>query len=263
MYLEISRHNSMVRWRINRPERFNALGVTMGHLLSEALTELEEKIKARPDEYRALVIEAAPQQKKGQQRIWIAGGDMKELAQLDFKEGEAYSRQWHSICVGLQELPIPVVVLIDGLAIGGGAELALSADIRIGNETTGLWFLQMDVGLATGYGGATRLTALVGTSLASYWLLSGKKLSATEAKEAGLLHELYRDSGDMELWIHNFEKRIDKLGYESVAAQKAMLAGAVHYSTEKARKKELKLFAKLWGNKWHKQALEKYLDSSH
>src|SRR5262249_1671849 len=148
-----SKRDGVTRWTIARPERGNALGTTVAAELLGALADLG----GDADTPRAVVL-TAECVSKGSQRTWIAGGDLKELAAIaSGREARAYAASLWAFIDGLAKLPMPVIVAVDGAAIGGGAELALAGDLRLATAASTLDFKQLRVGLATGYGSAKRL----------------------------------------------------------------------------------------------------------
>lgn len=245
-------------WRIARPERGNALGLVVAAELVAALATLESST-SKPC---ALVLTATPAG-KGAHRVWIAGGDLKELAtQTTQAQGEAYASSLSAFLAGLDRLPLAVLVAVDGDAIGGGAEVALGGDIRLMTRTSRLIFRQLAVGLATGYGGARRLVELVGLSRAQDLLFSGRAVGADEALALGLVHEVLADTSTLESRIKERVATIATLEPLAVAAQKQMLWHATHSHPGVAREAETAIFRELWGNPSHRQFLAAFIARS-
>jgi enoyl-CoA hydratase len=206
------------RWHISRPERLNALGTSLAGELTDVLEMTRQR---RSAEVRAIVI-TAESISRGDRNIWIAGGDLKELALLTTKAGgRAYAKAMRLFCEGLESLPMPVVTVIDGAAIGGGAELALAGDIRVATVRSSLEFKQLKLGLATGYGAASRLVDLVGKARAQSILYFSESIDAVSAHSCGLVHRLIPSTSDEDLGKTLLP--ILQLEPLAVAAQKKML----------------------------------------
>ncbi len=242
-------------WHISRPERLNALGTTLAEELAESLRSLKQKI-GKSQNIAGLIISAEPCIRKSK-AIWIAGGDLKELSKIDRNDAKKYSRTLSQLCYELERLPIPVIAIIDGAAIGGGAELALAADIRIGTERTTFNFKQLEIGLTTGYGGAKRLCHLIGRSNAQKLLFTSYQLTAKQAVDIGVLTEQCSiDSLDQT--VNKSLKYLSSLTPNAFATQKKMLWAPYHLNEFQEYEAELEEFTKLWGNPDHQATLSKY-----
>ena len=240
------------RWHISRPDRLNAIGTTIAKELTDALELVRRQANTG---IRAIVI-TAESQPRGDRVIWIAGGDLKELSELGEKrEGGDYARTMRLFCEGLEYLPLPVMTVVDGAAIGGGAELALAGDLRFATVRSSFEFKQLKMGLATGYGAASRLTELLGKSRAQSLLFFAESIDAETAHQSGLVHRLIASSS-----IEDIGKAIlPILQLEPVAvlAQKKMLrcassaaAGNHSWSDE--------IFESIWMNETHSKNLQSF-----
>ena len=158
---------------IDRPHARNAIALsTMG--------ELEDALDAAAGA-QALVIRG------GGDRAFVSGGDLKELAALrTTEEAAAMAARMRAICDRIAEFPAPVIAALNGHALGGGAEVAVAADIRIAADDIKIGFNQVSLAIMPAWGGAERLAALVGTSKALLLAGSGTILTAGEAERWGL-----------------------------------------------------------------------------
>ena len=117
-----------------------------------------------------------------------AGADLKERKIMSMKEAKAALDNFND-CYGIIEsFPKPVICAINGYCLGGGAELALCCDIRIGSVDSIIGFPEVSIGIIPGAGGTQRLPRLIGLSNAKYWILSAHKFTAKEAKDYGFLN---------------------------------------------------------------------------
>lgn len=158
--------------RLDRPDRKNAINSVMVAELHALLDRLEE-------EPRTLIITG------GQDGTFAAGADIEEVSRRGWREalGALNVRAFERI----RRAPMPVVAAIDGHAIGGGAELAYAADIRIASDRAVFGNPETRLGILAGAGACYRLPALVGESLAKEMLLAGRQLDASAALAAGLV----------------------------------------------------------------------------
>lgn len=246
--------HQFLRWHIHRPERMNAIGTSIAAELTDALALARHN---PPHGVRALVI-TAETVVKAQKATWIAGGDLLELAALTEKqEGQAYAATMNRFCSELELLPIPVITFVDGAAIGGGAELALAGDIRLATQRSTLEFRQLKMGLATGYGAASRLCTLIGKAKTQNLLYFCETLSAQEAQALGLVHRVLKSQDDIS-GVLNHLGGLDPL---ALAAQKQMLHLAVNRSKDHGI--EDRIFGKIWRNTTHVTMLNKFKEKTN
>ncbi|MGW0246158.1 enoyl-CoA hydratase/isomerase family protein [Nocardia goodfellowii] len=159
---------------INRPHARNAIA-------PETMGELEKAIDAAAGA-RALVLTG------GGDRAFVSGGDLKELSALRTEE-QAAAMAWRMrrICDRLADFPAPVVAALNGHAFGGGAEVAVAADIRVAAADIEIGFNQVALEIMPAWGGGERLAALVGRGRALLLAGSGIAVDAAEAERIGLV----------------------------------------------------------------------------
>jgi enoyl-CoA hydratase len=158
---------------LNRPERLNALSEELMEELVLALRELDDE-----REVRAVVL-------GGSERAFAAGADIDEMATASAVD-MLYARRverWDAI----RSLWTPLVAAVSGFCLGGGCELAMACDLIVASETAVFGQPETGLGIIPGAGGTQRLTRAVGKALAMDMVLSGRRLSAREALEAGLV----------------------------------------------------------------------------
>ena len=161
---------------IDRPEARNAIGFATMAELETALDELAESDAA------VVVVTG------GGERAFVSGGDLKELSAVrSHEEALAMALRVRTLLDRLAALPMPVVAALNGHALGGGAEVAIAADIRIAADDVRIGFNQVSLGIMPAWGGAERLAALVGRSRALLAVTTGEQYDAGSAQLMGLL----------------------------------------------------------------------------
>ena len=172
---------------IHRPEALNALN---SQVLAD-LAELLDTVEA-DKEIRVLVITGAGE------KAFVAGADIGEMSTLTKAEGEAFGKKGNDVFRRLETLPIPTIAAVNGFALGGGCELAMSCDIILAAGPNaegkgGAKFGQPEVGLGItpGFSGTQRLPRRVGIAKAKELIFSGKMIDAQQAKEIGLVNAVY------------------------------------------------------------------------
>ena len=164
---------------IRRPQVLNALDHDTLEELSRALLALEAHA-----EVRGIIITGAGE------KAFVAGADIRELQGLDGQQGLALSRFGQEVLRLLDHGSKPTIAAINGLALGGGCELALACDLRLASEHATLGLPEVGLGLIPGFGGTQRLPRLVGPARALELLLTGSSIHADEACRIGLVNRV-------------------------------------------------------------------------
>jgi len=154
----------------------NALSTALLHDLESHVHQIAEDPKVR-----AVIV-------TGDGQYFSAGADLKEMATLDLATAPEVVRRGHRLFQAVAELRPPVIAAINGLAVGGGLELALSCDLRVAGETAKLGAPEVVYGLMPAYGGTQRLPRLIGTAKAKELIFTGAMISAAEALKIGLVN---------------------------------------------------------------------------
>ena len=201
---------------IDRPKRYNALNLAALDEIRDALGNAK-----RDDQVRTIIVTGAGEKAFG------AGADINEFEGVGLKEGFDFSRNGHKMTRDLEELGKPSIAAINGLALGGGCELALSCTFRILSENAKLGLPELGLGVIPGYGGTQRLARVVGKSRALWAMLTGDMISAQEALQMGLANKVVKHEELMDASIEVAKKIIQKA---PLAVKLAMTA--VHYGTE-------------------------------
>lgn len=160
---------------INRPEKLNALNVATIGELDAAITEVESD-----DAIAAVVITGAGD------KAFVAGADISELATLGPVEAKEFALRGQEVFRRLERLGKPVVAAVNGYALGGGCELSMACHMRVASSNAVFGQPEVKLGLIPGYGGTQRLPRIVGRGRALEILLTGRNITAAEARDIGL-----------------------------------------------------------------------------
>lgn len=189
--LLVDEHDDRVVLILNRPEVRNAVDRALVDALHDACHALEENPRV------ALLV--------GSGGTFAAGADIAQLR--DRRRDDALNGINSAIFDRIHRLPMPVIALIDGYALGGGAELAYACDFRIGTPTTKIGNPEAGLGILAAAGAAWRLRELVGEPMAKELLLAGRVLDADEARAVNLLNEVV-PAEDLDAAGHRLADRI-------------------------------------------------------
>jgi enoyl-CoA hydratase len=223
---------------IDRPHARNAISL-------ETMDQLEKALDAAQGA-SALAITGAGD------RAFVSGGDLKELSSIRTEE-DAAAMAWRmrSICDRLASFPAPVIAALNGHALGGGAEVAVAADIRLAADDIKIGFNQVALEIMPAWGGAERLAALVGKSRALLLAGTGAVLDAERAESIGLIDQVLPRSTFEEDW-----RRVARaLSARPAGEIKRVIDGV---SPEEA----VTAFARLWVGDAHWQAADRVMNRS-
>ncbi len=166
---------------INRPAKLNALSTATTREILAALHEAEDDTFVR-----VVLITGAGE------KAFVAGADISELQALaSVTAARELSEQGHQIGLFISQMRKVVIAAVNGFALGGGLELALSCDIRIAADTARFGQPEINLGIMPGWGGTQRLTRLVGPGMSKLLNLTGEMISAEEALRIGLVERVY------------------------------------------------------------------------
>ena len=172
----VERDEAIALVTINRPRVLNALDTRTLTTLGRVMAELEHD-----EEVRAVILTGAGD------RAFVAGADISELAALLPADAGAYATRGQAVFAALERMGKPVIAAINGVALGGGCELAMACTLRLAADTAVLGLPEVKLGLIPGYGGTQRLSRLVGRGRAMELILRGRAVDAQEA-EIGRAH---------------------------------------------------------------------------
>jgi enoyl-CoA hydratase len=164
---------------INREKALNALN-------SQVLDELNATLDSVDlDTVRCLILTGAGT------KSFVAGADIGEMSTLTKAEGEAFGKKGNDVFRKLETFPIPVIAAVNGFALGGGCEIAMSCDIRICSENAVFGQPEVGLGITPGFGGTQRLARLVGAGMAKQMIYTARNIKADEALRIGLVNAVY------------------------------------------------------------------------
>ncbi|MCF8320018.1 MAG: enoyl-CoA hydratase/isomerase family protein [Flavobacterium sp.] len=174
----VSHETNSATVTINRPTKLNALNKTTIIELQHAFTSLEKN-----KEIRVIILTGSGE------KAFVAGADISEFAHFSESEGADLALQGQTGLFDLIEnLTTPVIAAINGFALGGGLELAMSCHFRVASENAKMGLPEVTLGVIPGYGGTQRLPQLVGKGKAMEMILTAGMLNAEEAKSYGLVN---------------------------------------------------------------------------
>lgn len=174
-------NNGIFTITINRPDKMNALNKDVITDLGKAIDEVYSN-----SEIKTAMITGAGE------KAFVAGADISEFISLDNAGGASLAQKGqHDVFDKIENAPKPIIAVVNGFALGGGCELAMSCHFRIASENAKFGQPEVNLGLIPGYGGTQRLTQLIGKGKAMELMMTADMIGAEEAKSLGLVNHVF------------------------------------------------------------------------
>ncbi|NGM74462.1 enoyl-CoA hydratase-related protein [Sphingobacterium sp. SGL-16] len=234
---------------INREEKLNALN---GKTLAELSVVLDEV--SQESSIRGVIITG-----KGE-KAFVAGADIKEFVSLNASQASELSRAGHEkVMDKIQSFSKPVIAAINGFALGGGLEVAMSCHIRVAVSSAKLGLPEVSLGIIPGYGGTQRLTQLVGRGKALEMIMTGDMIEANDGLQWGLINHVVESHTDLlPKAISILERTYSRSATGIAAAIEAVNVGI--QNPEKGFEKEIELFGKCFESDDMKEGVAAFLE---
>ncbi|MBU0465097.1 MAG: enoyl-CoA hydratase/isomerase family protein [Proteobacteria bacterium] len=171
--------NKTVILTMNRPKVMNCLNFDLLYAIKNEIDALQYRT-----DIRTLIITGAGE------KSFCAGADLKERAGLTPDEVKKFIITIRNLLTSIQNLPIPVISAVNGIALGGGTEVALASDIRIASENASMGLTEARLAIIPGGGGTQRLPRIIGVAKAKELIFTGRRVDAKEALDIGLVNKV-------------------------------------------------------------------------
>lgn len=239
--------HGVVQITLNRPEALNALNDVMLRDLQALWATLD-----RDDTLRAVVL-------TGQgERAFAAGADVVVMSELGVEAARRFSALGHRVCLAAESLSVPVVAAVNGFALGGGLELALSCDVIYAQENAKFGQPEVKLGLIPGFGGTVRLAERIGPGCAAEWLFSGTLANAEEALRVGLVQKVV-PMGQVVAAARAWAMQVAEQGPLAVRAAKRVFKASRHARTTELGL-EKQAFASLFATLDAREGMRAFID---
>ncbi len=197
----------------------------------------------------------------GANGFFCSGGDLNTVRHIDNSEGgRRMAVLMHNNFSRIQSLPLLSVALVQGKALGGGAELTTACDFRVMTKDAEIGFVHIRLGVTAGWGGGSRLVQILGPCKALEVMMSGRLIKADEALNLGLVQHVISDCDPNDVnsvlsktfeWLSHYTRH----AAQPMRAIKGIVNAARWLPIEEALKKEVEYFASVWGGPEHHKAL--------
>lgn len=232
---------------ISRPDALNALNEAVLKQLHSLVLQLETN-----DDIRAVVF-------TGDGRAFVAGADIAAMKEMTEEEAEEFGQLGHSTMNAIEMMPVPTIAAVNGFALGGGLELALSCDLIYLGKSAKVGLPEVGLGIIPGFGGTQRLGRTVGWQQARRMVFTGEQLPADEAADIGVGVDVI---GDDELMDHvlTVASTIAAQGPLAVQKAKSVMREGADSSLEEGLAGEIQGFAGLWNSEDRTEGMAAFLE---
>lgn len=240
--------NKIAYLTIDQPKALNALSSQVLKEIAKAADEIHEN-----DDVKVVIVTGEGE------KSFVAGANIKEMQKLNAIEGRDFSDIGNTAFEKIANLPQPTIAAVNGFALGGGCELAISCDIRLASDNAVFGQPEVGLGITPGFGGTQRLPRLIPTGIAKELIYTGRNVKAEEAKTIGLVNHVYSQDDLME----EAEKLANKmLGNGQLAVQKAKKAIDVGLdsSLQRGLDMEREVFGILFSTEDQKEGMQAFID---
>ncbi len=235
---------------ISRPKKLNALN-------QEVLTELKDLltfIGEGKSGAKAIIVTGEGE------KAFIAGADISEMSDMTPGQARAMSILGQEVTLLFEELAIPVVAAVNGFALGGGCEMAMSADFIVATKSAIFGQPEVKLGLIPGFGGTQRLARLVGRNLAKELIYTGRNISSEEALRAGLVLSVHDDITAMMKAAKSLIGQMLKNSPVAIAAAKKVMNDGNDLSLKESLEIEAEGFANIFNSNDMKEGTKAFIE---
>lgn len=233
---------------VNSPRTLNALN-------SVILAELDHALRWLDDDaaVRAVVLTGAGE------KAFVAGADIKEMAAMGAAEAHRFSRTGQRVLLAMDRMRKPVIAAVNGVALGGGLELALACDFIYASAGARFGFPEVTLGVMPGFGGTQTLARLIGPGRAGELICTGKMITAEKAHAWGIVNELF-PGDELMAGAMATARAIASLAPLAVARAKDALRSGLDMSKEDGFRYEASLFGLLFDSRDQKEGMAAFVE---
>ena len=246
-YLKVERDEEVVQITINRQDKLNALNLDVMDEFISLLDNLEK------DSSKVIIITGDGT------KAFSAGADIEYMSNIGPRDAEKYALRGHEVLNKIEKLEKPVIAAVNGYALGGGCELALSCDIRFASPNAQLGQPEVTLGICPGWGGTQRLLRIVGPARAKDLIFSGRKITAEEAFSMGLINRIF-PSDSLLSETKAYAKVLSKNSTFAIGISKMLVNRGTDTNLDTGLKLEIYSWAVCFSTKEREERMHKFIE---
>ena len=246
-YLRVEREDEVVQITISRQDKLNSMNLEVMDEFISLLDDLEK------DSSRVIIITGEGP------KAFSAGADIEYMSNIGPTEAEKYALRGHEVLNKIEKLEKPVIAAVNGYALGGGCELALSCDIRFASPNAQLGQPEVTLGICPGWGGTQRLLRIVGPARAKDLIFSGRKITAEEALSMGLINKIF-SSENLLSETKAYAKILSKNSSFAIGVSKMLVNRGTDANLDTGLKLEIYSWAVCFSTKEREERMRKFIE---
>lgn len=239
---------------INRPDKLNALAEKVLVELKDVLNQIQDD---RGFEIRTLLVTGAGD------KAFIAGADILAMSSMDSYQAHAFAGLGQEVSRLFEQIHIPVIACVNGFALGGGCEMAMSCDLIYATESAVFGQPEINLALIPGFGGTQRLVRYVGIARAKEMIFTGRNMKAQEAKASGLVQELFSTQKEMMEAAHKLASKLSQKSPVILAKCKEVIQAGEFMDLDQGLSFERDAFKEVFETEDKTEGLKAFLEKRH
>ena len=251
-YIQFSREGKTGIVFFSKPEAMNTLSSADIDECLEFFGDLADAVELGKEDIRVLIL-------TGEGKAFISGADIAEMRKMSAAEAEDFSRRGNALMRRIETFPVPVIAAVNGYALGGGLETALSADFIYASKKAKVGLPEVTLGIFPGFGGGRRLALRIGEAKAKELVFTGRIISADEAHALGIANRVVEPDGLMTA-VRETAAQIAAAAPGAVRAVKTHINAGRELTTEGWMTAEPGLFGGLFGLAESGEGLSAFLE---
>lgn len=245
-HLKVEKEDDIAQITINRESKLNAMNLDV---MDEFISVLDDLQKSS---CKVIII-------TGQgQKAFSAGADIEYMSTIGPVDAEKYARRGHEVLNKIEAIEVPVIAAINGYALGGGCELALSCDIRFASQNAQMGQPEVTLGICPGWGGTQRLLRVVGPARAKELIFSGRRINAEEAMSMGLVNKIFSPE-ELISQTRSYAKTLARNSKYAVAVSKMLVNRGMDTTLDTGLKLEIYSWSLCFSTKEREDRMRSFL----
>ena len=233
---------------INRPKKYNALNTFVVEELRKAMNKAEDD-----DTVRVIILTGSGE------KAFAAGADINEFRDKDSETVRPLAEAGQSLCTEIESMTKPVIACVNGFALGGGCEIAMACDIRYASTNARFGQPEINLGIIPGFGGTVRLPRLIGLGMAKELVFSGEQIIAEEAKDLGLINEVFESVEKLREETNALAQDLSKKPGVAIKLAKKSMNAAWALPVAKNLELEVDLFTEVFDTEDKEEGVDAFL----